>query len=155
MQICASLVHEFSHAPARVFAEATSLEGLPKTFTGFGPIPGVLRAEVVGGGELKEGATRRVYNSDGSAIDEVIEALRAPERHAYRLVRGFKPPFNLLVREALSDWRFSPSAKGTRLEWSYTFTLTSPLAFPVTAPLVKVFFAQAMRRCVKNIEALL
>lgn len=107
------------------------------------PIPGVARAEVEGGGALAVGRTRLVHLTDGSTGRETVQALTAPEHHAYVLT-GIAPPFGWLVTQGVADWRLSPVDGGTEVVWRYTFTVSTPLARPLARG-VMVPFARFMR----------
>lgn len=156
MELAARSTRYISRRPSQVFAAATDVANLPRTFVGAGPIPAVREAELITPGPLRSGSVRRIKNSDGSVIDEQVLALEAPSRHDYRLPGGFSFPFSLLVREAESRWRFSEAeGGGTTVDWTYRFTLTTPLVAPLVLPLIKVFFARAMRNCLTRLAAVL
>jgi hypothetical protein len=131
----------------RAFALATDLANFHKYFKGSGPIPAVLKVEWRPGARPVPGAQRDVHNADGSVIVEELLELTAPERHRYRLLSGFKPPFSFLVAWAEGDWHFAREGAGTRIAWDYRFKLRSPLALPVVAPIVQIFFRRAMQDC--------
>jgi hypothetical protein len=141
-------------APAdKAFRLATDLSEFHRYFKGSGPIPAVLKVEWHPGAQPVPGARRDVHNSDGSVIVEELIELAPPARHRYRLVSGFKPPFSFLVEYAEGDWRFTPAGTGTRIDWHYAFKLRSPLALPVVAPIVHVFFRRAMQDCLEAMAA--
>src|SRR6476659_2995589 len=118
-------------APA-AFEGASSNETLPRIFPGKGPIPGAVSAQVVGGGPIVRGAVRRVRTNDGNELDETYIEFDPPTGYAYEMSR-FKPPLSLLMKKATGTWRFSPEAGGTRIVWTYSVALPSPLAVPLTA----------------------
>lgn len=154
MQVYTGVSQEIKASPERVFELATAIATLPKVFKGYGPIPAIVDAEIVGGGEIREGAIRRVKNSDGSVIDEEIICLKRPEKQVYRLLRGFKPPFSLLVRSGGGDWTFSTFDGGTSITWKFYFELTSFLAYPLMALIMKRYFRQALQDCLYQIKLL-
>lgn len=121
-----------------VWNAAATIENLPRTFGPVAPIPGVRAAEVQGGGALSVGSVRLVHLTDGSTSREEILALEERARHTYRLM-DLPPPFSWLVRHAVSDWRFAAAGSGSTIDWSYTFTLTTPLAWPLAKILVWLF----------------
>lgn len=131
----------------RAFALVTDLMHFHEYFKGSGPVPAVLRVEWQPGNGPVPGGLRNVHNSDGSVIVEELLELKAPRKHVYRLISGFKPPFSLLVTSAKGDWTLTPEGAGTRIEWLYEFELSSPFAWPMTLPIVKIFFRQAMQNC--------
>lgn len=138
-------------SPEQAYDFVTSLEAPAKTFEGHGRIPGVTRTEVEGGGLLREGAICRVHGTDGSVMERLITVMDRPRRHEYRLAGGFKKPLGWLVRAGHGVWTFTPDSKGgTEVEWTYTFTLTSPLSFPFVYLLVNVMFHKAMVKCLES-----
>lgn len=93
------------------------------------------------GHALAAGSKRTVTMTDGTVLEEVIVDYDPPARHRYRWVGGAKPPFSFLVRSGTGNWDFIESEGGTRIVWSYTFELTSPLAYPLAVPIVRLFKA--------------
>lgn len=132
-------------APDRVFAHITQPDAPARTFRGHGPVPAAVKAEIVGGGELRVGAIRQVTSSDGSVVDEEIVALVPGERQAYRLVRGIKRPLSWLVRGAGGEWVLEAVGEGTEVTWTFTFELRTFLVWPV-ARIVGRAFRKAMRK---------
>jgi uncharacterized protein YndB with AHSA1/START domain len=122
-----------------VFDFAASCEGLPQFLHAKGPIPAVTRAVMEGGAALAPGSRRNVTMSDGSVMVEEITRLERPVRHAYRWLNRPKAPFSLLVRSGEADWTFSPTPLGTRIDWVYTFELTTPLVWPLASGVLLVF----------------
>jgi len=123
----------------RVFDLAVDMARVSELMTRVGPIPGVVSMEMLDGRSPGAGAQRTVTMSDGSAIVEEILALDRPLRHAYRWRNPPGPPFSLLVRGAEADWVFTARDGGARVDWTYTFTLTSFLAYPLAALVVMLF----------------
>ena len=113
-------------------------------FRGAGPIPALTRIAQLG--EPAEGAERAVHSADGAVLRECITAFEPGARHAYAL-SGLKPPLAWLVRRGDADWRFVAEGDGTRVRWDYLFSLTTPLLWPIAAPLLKGFMQRAMRDC--------
>jgi hypothetical protein len=124
----------------------------PPSFRGCGPIPAVQR--IVLHAPPAVGSTRALENSDGSRPIETITVLDPPRRHAYTLSR-LAAPFSWLVREGQAEWVFATAAAGTAVSWRYRFLLTSPLAWPIAFPLLRLFMAAAMRRCLAAMAATL
>lgn len=139
MKLTARAWVEIPRDAGRVFDFTTSCEGFPRFIWAFGPIPGITRAEMVGGQPPKAGAERRIHMTDGDVIEEELLAYDRPSRHRYRWLKPPAFPFSLLVRNAEGDWRFTAANGGTRIEWDYTFELTSALVLPFAAPLMMVF----------------
>ncbi|HVH97994.1 MAG TPA: SRPBCC family protein [Enhygromyxa sp.] len=136
-----------------VFERAFALAEMPKLLRGWGPVPGVERAELLDGGEYAVGKVRRIHNTDGSSLDEEILEYDPPSAHAYRLYGNFRGLAKLLVIEGRGDWSFvvlGPSR--TEVTWRYEFTLTSPLAFPLAVPMMKVAFANMQRGTLRLLQ---
>lgn len=147
MELACQAEQRFPCPPGQAFALITDPDRFPAFFRGFGPIPAV-RAIVLDTPPLAVGARRSVRNADGSVLREVVTALEPPHRHAYRL-DGFRPPFAWLVRHGDACWTVEPDAAGSRVRWTYRFALTRTVAWPIAAPLLRVFMASAMRRCLR------
>jgi uncharacterized protein YndB with AHSA1/START domain len=139
MRLSAHATVEIPRPAEAVFDFTTSCEGFPRFIGSFGPIPGIVRAEMLGAAAPKAGAERRIHMTDGSVVDEEVLAYDRPSRHRYRWLKPPAFPFSLIVRAGEGDWRFTPASGGTRIEWDYHFELTTPLAWPLAAALMFVF----------------
>ena len=135
---------------AAVFALIT--DGARFPFPGYGPISAI--KTVVLDAPLAVGSTRQIHNADGTVLTERITALDPPVRHAYEL-SGFSAPFSWLVRLGEADWTLQATEGGTLVRWSYRFSLTSPIVYPLSAPLLKIFMRRAMQRCLAAMSSLL
>lgn len=144
MHIDLQATSHFAAAPQTVFALAVDGERFPSLFRGYGPIPGLRRITLHG--PLAVGVTRDVEGEDGAVMLETVTALDPGRRHAYTLSR-LRAPLSWLVRAGHADWDFAPRDGGTDIVWRYRFEPTSPLAWPIAAPLLRVFMQGAMRRC--------
>ncbi|MGB8332670.1 MAG: SRPBCC family protein [Polyangiales bacterium] len=122
-----------------VFARATDSTNTPETLRPRGPFAGISKVEMLDGQALAKGARRRISMTDGTVLEEVILDYDPPVRHRYGWTGGAKPPFSFLVRSGTGCWDFSEVDGGTRIVWSYTFELTSPLAYPLAIPVVWLF----------------
>lgn len=131
--------------PEEVFDFAVACESFPRILHRLGPIPAITHLEMLDGRPLETGARRRVELGDGSMLLELIVALERPTRHRYRWLGPPAAPFNLLVEVGEGDWIFSAHGTGTRIEWTYTFTLTTALVYPL-AWLVLGLFRRWMQR---------
>lgn len=128
------------HRPIdEVFDFAVAPESQPLLLRAAPPIPGVTGIEMLDGAVLETGARRRVLLSDGSTLREEVIALERPRRHAYRWLDPPASPLDWLVRAAIGDWVFSGDGARTRIEWTYSFTLTSPLAWPLATAVAWLF----------------
>ena len=102
---------------------ATDGSRFPEFFSGCGPIPAVTKVETQG--EVQKGTVRRIHNSDGTIITEVVDDFEPCRLHSYRLTKGFEAPFSWLVRGAEGKWVFHKKNSGCRVVWYYEFELTS------------------------------
>ena len=135
---------EFAASPEAVFALSLDPERFPATFVGFGPVPPLRRIQLHAPPAV--GSTRDVEGADGAFMLERITALDPPRHHAYVLSR-LKAPLVWLAREGHADWRITPRGNGCHVVWTYRFALTSPLAWPLAFPILRVFMQGAMQRC--------
>jgi uncharacterized protein YndB with AHSA1/START domain len=135
-----------------VFDQAVAPENLPKFFRGAGPVPGIARVEIEDGAKMAAGVLRKVHNTDGSVMDERIEALDRPSLQKYRITGGFRFPFTLLVRGARGEWSFTSRGAGTHILWTFTFELTTPLVWPFAAPIARGAFRRAMREALERLR---
>jgi hypothetical protein len=130
--------------PRAVFDAAVASENMSRLLLRFGPIPGVVRVELPEGKQLVAGITRSVFMTDGTTMhEEVIVVLpptaASPGRHEYRWAHAPAPPFSLLIKGAHAVWTFRAEREGTRVDWYYTFDLTTPLAYVLAAPAIALF----------------
>jgi hypothetical protein len=149
MQMICSATVEIARPVEEVFAFATGCDNFPAFLVKRGPIPGVVKVEMIGGAPLAAGATRQITLTDGSVLEEVVLALERPSLHRYRWQGGPRPPLSLLVHSGEGEWTFSARAQSTRIEWRYTFELTSPLAYPlalIVLPFLRRWMAGSLRR---------
>ncbi|MGB8224471.1 MAG: SRPBCC family protein [Polyangiales bacterium] len=122
-----------------VFAFATDSANAPRTIRPRGPFAGISKIEMYEGQSLAKGSKRRIFMTDGAVLDEVILDYDPPVRYGYGWTGGVKPPFSLLVRSGGGNWDFTETEGGTRIVWTYTFDLTSPLAYPLAMPILWLF----------------
>lgn len=137
-----------------VFDFSVACETFPRVLQPLGPIAGVAKAEMIDAPAPKTGARRRIHMTDGSAIEELLVAFERPTRHRYRWLNRPAPPFSWLVRGGEGDWTFTPSDGGTSIVWVYSFDLTTPLAYPLAAP-IALLFRRWMTRGLVRIRAVL
>lgn len=133
-----------------VFDFAVAPESQPLLLCAAPPIPGVTGVEMLDGRTLETGAQRRVLLSDGSTLREEVVAFERPHRHRYRWLDPPAAPLHLLVSAAEGDWAFSGHGGRTRIDWTYTFTLTSPLAWPL-ASVVAWLFGRWMQQSLERV----
>ena len=130
---------EVARPQAEVFDFAVACETFPRVLLAFGPLPGVTKATMRGGAAPAPGALREIQLSDGSSVEEEVLAFDRPDCHRYRWTRPPAPPLGWLVRSGEGEWRFSASARGTRIAWRYRFELSHALAAPLALPIVALF----------------
>jgi len=122
-----------------VFDFVITNETMERTLRPRGPVAGVAKAEMFEGQALAEGSWRRITMTDGAVLEEIILDHDPPRKHRYRWTGGLKPPFSFLVRSGTGCFDFTEADGGTRIEWSYVFELTSPLAYPLAFVIVPLF----------------
>lgn len=152
MKIICHATRVFNGEPAPIFELMVDAAGFPTCFTGFGLIPAIRSIRLAE--PLAVGVIRHIYNADNSVLIEKVTLLDRPRQHSYTL-SGFQAPFSWLVRQGESDWQLSQHEAGTRVSWTYEFTLTSFLLYPLCFVLLKIFMQGAMRRCLANMSELL
>jgi len=148
MKVELSAEIEIPAEAATVFDAVNDAEGAPRIYGGHGPVPGVTELRYDGDGKPRLGAVRKVWTADGNVLEEKLVVYDRPRAHAYTL-RGFSRPFSLLVREARADWRFEPvpGTATTRVHWTYAFTLTTALVWPLAALFLHTVFHGWMLGC--------
>jgi hypothetical protein len=122
-----------------VFAHATANTTAERTLRPRGPVAGIAKVEMFEGQALAAGSWRRITMTDGAVLEEVILDYDPPVKHRYRWTGGVKPPLSFLVRSGTGCWDFTEANGGTRIDWSYIFELTSPLAYPLAMPIAWFF----------------
>jgi hypothetical protein len=152
MQVHCHAERNFSCPPARVFELMVDPVRFPLAFRGYGLIPAIRTIELET--PLAAGAIRRIHNADGSTLTEQITILDPPSLHAYTL-GGFRPPFSWLVVRGDARWSVDGEDSQAFVRWDYVFTLSTGLAWPLAAVLLRVFMARAMQRCLDNMATLL
>ncbi|MEH6422552.1 SRPBCC family protein [Pseudomonas sp. CGJS7] len=156
MHLSLTAERRIAAAPEAVFALALDSERFPALFDGCGPIPGLKRITPLAPPAI--GSLRALENRDGSKLMERITALEPPHRHAY-VLSGMRPPLAWLAREGHAEWTFEAEHgngnDATRVVWRYDFELTSALAWPIAAPLLRGFMREAMQRCLERMAQVL
>lgn len=135
-------VSQTTRPPAETFAYIVDLTNWP-SFRGWGPLPGIVSAELVGGGShLAAGARVRVTNTDGSIHLEVVEELVVDRRYRVRMELG--SPANRLLAQIDEIVELAPSANGTRIVRSFEVTPRSLWTAPLAWLIAKVFLRRAV-----------
>jgi hypothetical protein len=149
MKVTCHAARVFKCEPAPIFELMVDAVGFPACFTGYGLIPAIRSIRLAE--PLAVGVIRHIYNADNSVLTEKITLLDKPHRHSYTL-SGFKMPFSWLVTRGEADWQLSQLETGTRVDWSYEFTLTRVFLYPACWLLLKSFMQPAMKRCLQNMS---
>ena len=131
--------------PEVVWDFAVGCENFPRFLRRLGPLPGVVEVAMLDGAAPGPGVRRRVTMTDDSVLVEHVLELSRPTTHRYRWEGGPRPPFSLLVRSGEGSWAFAAAAGGTDVVWSYRFALTTPLVWPLAAPVLLAFRAWMAR----------
>jgi len=87
--------------------------------------------------------------------DGLVEKILEHERgrcHRYRIEKGFKPPLSFLVRWGEGEFLFMHNGEGTQLDWNYTYELTTPLVYPIAAPILKLFLCWTLQGALDGIR---
>lgn len=120
-----------------------------RLFTGYAFIPAITGYQTVSGDGIGAGSTRLVRTSDGREIEETIVVTDRPHRFVYETA-GFGRPFSLLVKAGRGEFQYADKDQRTQIDWTYRYTLTSALAWPVAVVVLRFFFRRAMRICLAN-----
>lgn len=113
-------------------------------FKGYGPLPGIARAEFARRTDDMVGSQVRVCNTDGSEHVEEITAW-APGRRVTMKLHGFTPPLRRLATHFIEEWDFIVQDDGTLVTRKFQMFPTQPLARPVLW-LISLLFRQAVSR---------
>lgn len=152
MQLKLTIVRLF-HVPAHRVFDFTSDDNNFTTFTGYGPIPGIVKARYETAGPPRLGAIRRVEKTDGTEHREEITVFEPPGRHSSRIT-GLSFPFSWLVREGIDDWQFRAEGPAlTVVERTFSFELTTPLVAPIAWLILHLLMKKAAHRDLENIRA--
>ena len=127
-------------ARAQAFGHIVPID-LSSIFTGFGPLPSVLRTLDETGPWDSAGRSRTVVFSDGSSATESLTGYDFPNSFEYRIT-GFTGVLKYLATEAQGKWWFESTAEpGTTVRWRYEFVSR----FALFTPLVSLFTKQLWR----------
>lgn len=144
--------------PERAFEHIVPID-LAAIFTGYGPLPAVVRTREQTGGWDAAGQSRTVELSDGSSAQEVLTAYEYPTRFAYTVSR-FTGVLRFLAREARGEWWWFervPDREATAVRWRYEFVsrsrLLEPLVCAVTQWLWHGYMHKALRLSKAQVDA--
>jgi len=120
------------------------------------PLAGIRSSSLIDADVPATGVRRRVVLTDGTEIVETIDEYSPPRIHRYSWGNGLKVPLSLLVSHAAAVWKFTKTNEGTFVRWSYDFTLTSPLIWPLGLPVFMRFqtwMRQSLERARTQLES--
>jgi hypothetical protein len=120
-------------------------------FGGYGPLPGIVRADYEARGEEMAGARIRVHDEDGASHVETVEVWEPPARIVLRL-HGFTPPLSRLATDFLEEWRFAESGDGTEVTRRLDLYPRSALARPALW-LISLLMRRAIARHLAQMAA--
>jgi hypothetical protein len=128
---------------------------LHQIFTGYGPLPSVVKTTDQTGLWDSPGQTRIVHLSDGSTAKEKMISYDLPHSFSYT-VSEFTGPMRFLTTHAYGIWEFETNDAGcTSVKWQYTFyprsSLTSPILYLVTKTLWRGYMNTAIRLACKPV----
>lgn len=129
--------------PEEVFAHLVDLDHWP-SFRGWGPLPGIVRAESDDGTRrLVVGARVRVTNTDGSVHLEVVEELVVGR--LYRVRMELAAPTATLMARIDERVDLAPTADGTLVTRRFDVTPRSRFTAPLAWLVARLFLRQAVR----------
>jgi hypothetical protein len=140
---------EYRVAPTVVFDAIADLTTW-HTFTGYGPLPGIVRAEA-NEVPLRAGSLVRVTNSDDSVHHERVIAFERGVRYAVELTFG--APTAWLVRRMVEDIRYEAVGTGARVTRHFRVEPRAMLAWPLVAILAHAFLRRAVERHDASVKA--
>jgi hypothetical protein len=134
-------------APEVAFDRATDPAMIARHFTGFGVIPAIHHADVVGHDPTRVGSIRRLVSASGVIVTEAVVEHDRPRRHCVELLGLLHGPVSWMVRWFRGEWEFEPRSGGTRVTWTLRLRMTNPVLLPAGVLGVHLFLRPAMRRC--------
>lgn len=127
--------------PAEAYDFLLSTEAVPM-FEGYGPVPGIERLVWEGQSDVV-GSEGVVHSVDGSTHRERV--LVADRPHLYVIkIWDFSSAFRFLTNNARESWTLEPNTQGTSAAREFSFTLRSPLLYPL-ARVVAAGFRRALK----------
>jgi hypothetical protein len=114
------------------------------SFTGYGPLPGIVEATLPPGEEMRLGARVRVRNTDGSVHHEVVTAWEPGARYGVRMELG--PPASRLMSGIEEDIKLEPEAGGTRVTRRFTTHARGWWTWPMVWLVTHLLLKRAVRR---------
>ena len=130
-------------SPAEIAAEIADLSRWTE-FQGYGPLPGIARAEYERWTESMTGSRIRVQNTDGSTHLEEILSWDLDDSILMKL-HEFSPPLGRLASHFHEEWRFHPENGATAVFRSFELHPRGPAARPLLW-LISLLFRKAIDR---------
>ncbi|MFF2847821.1 SRPBCC family protein [Streptomyces sp. NPDC058001] len=94
----------------------------------------------------QDGAGREVKLRGGVHFEETILVSKAPEEYAYRVDTTNTPG----LRALLEEWRLTPTADGTRVQWTFAADGSAPFRFALR--LGRAGLGRAFRDAVSTLD---
>jgi hypothetical protein len=126
--ICFTCSRLIAASPAWLAAEAINLDNWA-SFSGYGPLPGVARAEWAERTDGLTGSRIEVQNTDGSRHVETIAGWE-PDRSLRLELHDFQPPLARLATHFDEAWEFQPRGESTLVTRSFALHPASALTRP-------------------------
>ena len=156
MNLLATAEINISRSSIEVFEYLTTADTYAHIMLPLFPLAGIQSAELIDADAPAAGVQRRVQLTDGTVIVETIDEHEPRRIHRYSWGDGLKIPLSLLVTHAAASWNFTETANGTHVQWSYDFTISSPLVWPVAKPVFMRFqtwMHQSLERARTHLES--
>jgi len=141
--VCASILPQSGAEIARGILDLDEW----RSFTGWGPLPGIARAEFAHRADGVVGTRIAVTNTDGSTHTEEILAWD-PEREVVLRLGGFSRPLGLMADHFVETWQFEAVEGGTRVVRTFEIhprSAGSVAVLTVVRALLKRAVAKQMR----------
>lgn len=139
-QAAATVTTEIARPLEEVFDYVVREDTPARDLAPRGPIAQVRGAvRLTAGGWDHAGARRVVVFADASTLLEQIERFERPQHFAYQ-VKDFTAAVRTLAVGGHGVWEFTPSASGTRISWTYTFTARSRATRSLLRTMVRLYF---------------
>lgn len=134
-----------------VFSVSTAIE--PSTLIQKrGPLPAIVTTDGDNGPWSAIGQKRLHRLSDKTSVHEELVAFTRNSTFAYR-VSEFSGLFGALTREARGEWHFTAAgAAKTKVDWTYFFVPTGPIAEPVLWFIVKAFWPGYLKSALARVK---
>jgi hypothetical protein len=127
---------------------------MPRKFVGAGPVLGISRSEILEGGAVLPGKTRRIWNADGTVLDERILAASVAEGHRYESIAPPTGLGGLLASKIEGEWRLDSLDGRTVVQWRLTMVPRGKIADAILRLAISRHMARAMQSCLRNTERL-